>query len=90
MGVLIVTKEFQNNQVMTIDLHEYSVIDAKQKLTVFVKTAPKHIREIVVIHGYNHGTFLRDMVRKEFKNNRVERKLISLNQGITTLVLKVN
>lgn len=78
------------NQIITIDLHEYSVTDAKQKLQATLKFAPKETREIIVIHGYHGGTALRDMVRKEFKNKRIKRKYISLNPGITSLILSCN
>ena len=47
-----------------------------------------HNYEIEVIHGYTGGTALRDFVRREFTHPRIERKFLSLNQGITTLILK--
>lgn len=82
--------EFKQSQIITIDLHQYTVVDAKQKLQLAVTIAPHDIREIIVIHGYHRGTALRDMVRKEFKNKRVARKYISLNQGVTSLILNSN
>ena len=82
--------EFKENEIITIDLHQYTVDDAKQKLQLAVTIAPNEIREIVVIHGYHRGTALRDMVRKDFKNSRVVRKFLSLNPGITSLILKCN
>ena len=80
--------EFSENQILTIDLHNYTVNDAKQKLQLAVKIAPIEIREIVVIHGYHGGTALRDMVRKDFKSKRVSRKFIGLNPGVTSLILQ--
>lgn len=77
----------KENQILTVDLHEYTVTDAKKKLTFIISKAPKGTREIVVIHGYHRGTALKEMVRKEFKNKRVARKIIGLNQGITSLIL---
>ncbi len=89
VGVHLLTND-KENKVITIDLHEFTVIDAKKRLQNFVTTAPKEVKEIIVIHGYNGGTALRDMVRKEFKHKRVERKCLSLNQGVTSLILKCN
>lgn len=83
-------REFKDEQIITIDLHQYTVDDAKQKLQLAVTIAPSEIREIVVIHGYHGGTALRDMVRKDFKNSRVLRKFLSLNPGITSLILECN
>ena len=83
-------REFKDEQIITIDLHQYTVDDAKQKLQLAVTIAPSEIREIVVIHGYHRGTALRDMVRKDFKNSRVVRKFLSLNPGITSLILECN
>ena len=82
--------EYDENQIITIDIHNHTVSDAKQKLQLAVTIAPSKIREIVVIHGYHGGTALRDMVRKDFKNSRVLRKFLSLNPGITSLILECN
>lgn len=79
--------EFKENEILTIDIHNHTVYEAKQKLQLVVKIAPCEIKEIVVIHGYHGGTALRDMVRKEFKSKRIARKYLSLNPGITSLIL---
>ena len=79
--------EFKENEIITIDLHKHTVYAAKQKLQLVIEIAPSEIREIIVIHGYRRGTALRDMVRREFKNSRISRKYISLNPGITSLIL---
>lgn len=80
--------EFKENEVLTIDIHNHTVYDAKQKLQLVVKIAPSEIKEIVVIHGYHSGTALRDMVRNDFRSKRVARKYLSLNPGITSLILR--
>ena len=79
--------EFKENEIITIDLHKHTVYAAKQKLQLVIAIAPEEIREIVVIHGYRRGTALRDMVRKDFSDTRIARKYISLNPGITSLIL---
>ena len=71
-----------------IDLHGMTVSDAKRELTLLLNRAGKDCHEIEVIHGYTGGTALRDFVRREFTHPRIERKFLSLNQGITTLILK--
>lgn len=79
--------EFKENEIITIDLHKHTVYDAKQKLQLIIAIAPEEIKEIIVIHGYHRGTALRDMVRNDFDDSRIARKFLSLNPGITSLIL---
>lgn len=72
---------------ITIDLHGETTISARQKLQSRLNSLPKNTRELVVIHGYRSGTALQETVRK-FKHPKVERVIIGLNQGETTLLIK--
>lgn len=76
------------NEIMTVDLHDMQVAEAKKWLTAKVSGAPRGIKEIEVIHGYRNGTALMNMVRKSFNHPRVIRKALGMNQGSTTLILK--
>lgn len=73
---------------LTIDLHGKTVAEAKAELMRVIKTCPKHIKEIDVIHGYTKGQALQNLVRREFSHPRIERKIITMNNGSTTLILK--
>ena len=73
---------------MVIDLHGFTVYDGKKYLTQQVLSAPPIIREIVVVHGYHRGTAMMNMVRNDFKCRRISRKYISMNPGITSLIMK--
>lgn len=77
----------KENEIMYVDLHKLSVVMAKDVLTKSVLLAPSDVKEIVVIHGYHRGTELQQMVRKDFKCKKVARKYLSLNQGITVLIM---
>lgn len=79
--------EFKENEIITVDLHKHTVYAAKQKLQLVIAIAPDDIKEIIVIHGYRRGTALRDMVRNDFEDRRIARKFLSLNPGITSLIL---
>lgn len=70
-----------------IDLHGHTVESAKTLLNDTLKKLPKGVREVNVIHGYRGGTALRDMVRK-YSHPKIERKILGLNQGITTFIIK--
>ena len=70
------------------DIHGMRVLEAKRELETLIGRADKSIREIVVIHGYHGGSALKNMVRSELRNPRIQQKILSLNQGETTLLLK--
>lgn len=70
-----------------IDLHGYTVVQAKQKLEQLLKTLPNQYGQITVIHGYKAGTQLQVMVRKNLKSPRIRQKVLSLNPGETILYL---
>ena len=73
---------------LTVDLHNMNMAQAHAHLKAKLDHAPAHIKEVIVIHGYNSGTALQKMVRKDFKHPRVSRKILSLNPGITSFLLK--
>ncbi len=74
--------------VMEVDIHGLMAADAKARLEHLLSHAGPQVQEVVVIHGYSHGTVLRDMVRTQLKHPRIQSKLISLNQGQTRILLK--
>ena len=42
-----------------------------------------------VIHGYNHGTAIKDMINGRYKNNRIiERRPSLSNKGVTALICR--
>lgn len=78
----------KKEEVITIDLHDMILDEARYYLEKTVEEAPEYIKEIEVIHGYHKGKKILEMVRKEFKHKRVKRKYVTFNNGITRLVLK--
>lgn len=71
-----------------IDLHGMSVIEARRYLKTTLNSLPKHITTLRVIHGCNQGSELMKMVQKEFGHKRIERKILELNRGVTTFLLR--
>lgn len=71
-----------------LDLHGMRVWEAQQELDRALDRAGKEIKEVIVIHGYRGGKAIRDMVRNEFRHPRVKQKMLSLNDGQTTFLLK--
>lgn len=72
---------------MELDLHGLTSAEARAKLDDTLKTLPKDVGELTVVHGYRGGTALRDMVRR-YRNPKIERKVLGLNQGSTIFVIK--
>ena len=73
---------------LEVDIHGMHAAEAKRQLELLLGHVGKDIREVIVIHGYHRGKILQEMVRVELKHPRIQRKLLSLNSGETTLVLK--
>jgi len=73
---------------MEVDVHGMTTAEAKKKLERMIANLPAGKMEIDVIHGYRQGNELQNMVRKTLKSNRIKRKILSLNQGITTLMIE--
>ena len=84
---MMVTK---SGSTLTADLHGMQVAEAKTALERLISSADNGISEITVIHGYSGGQALANMVRNKLKHKRIERKILSMNQGETTLVIKEN
>lgn len=73
---------------LVIDLHEMTVAEAAYYLEKEIDTAPEYVKVIEIIHGFHKGNAILNMVRKEFKHPRIERKYLGLNAGITKFELK--
>lgn len=78
----------KENSVLEVDLHGLTAEDAKRRLEHLLSNAGPEIEEVRVIHGYNSGQALRDMVRVRLKHPRIASKLVTLNPGETRLLLK--
>lgn len=70
------------------DIHGMTVIEAKKALERLISSADKSVKEIEVIHGYSNGTALQTMIRTGLKHKRIKSKMLSMNPGITTIILK--
>ena len=78
-----------NTGILELDIHGMTRYQAKVYLDSQIKKAKSDIYRIRVIHGYQGGTQLRDLVRREYaKHPRIIRIEIGLNQGSTDLILR--
>ncbi len=79
----------EGNGFIEIDIHGMTKYQAKLCIDSQLKKAKGSLYRIRIIHGYQGGTELKDMVRREYqKHPKVLRLEIGMNQGSTELVLR--
>lgn len=78
----------RQGEFLIVDIHGMHSAQAKERLLWLLGHQCKGIAQVKVIHGYHTGRILRDMVRKELHHPRIQRKMLSLNDGETILILK--
>lgn len=71
-----------------IDIHGMYVEDAMEVLRKRVAAAPRHIEKIIVVHGYNRGTALKDAVRRFRAPRVIEVAPSFVNEGETVIWLR--
>ena len=72
-----------------IDIHGFSAEQAKRAIEFEIQRAPKNAEKILIVHGSNRGTVLRDMVRSELSSARIREIMPSFaNDGETMIFLK--
>jgi hypothetical protein len=74
---------------ITIDIHGYTVDEAKREIERTIAKSDKNVTEIVVIHGYHGGSRLKDLIQNPngIRSNRIRRRKYTMNQGETILEL---
>ena len=72
-----------------VDLHGLRQEEAIRVIDRAIASADPSTYQIQLIHGYNRGTSLRNMIYDEYRNEKTVKRIIpGDNQGITILVLK--
>lgn len=67
------------------DIHGMTAAEAKRALEQLLNTCDDSVREVDVIHGYTGGQALLNMVRRDLKHKRILSRMLSMNNGVTTL-----
>ena len=76
-------KENKGETKIIADVHGMSVRSAKRFINNILNVVRMNI-QLIVIHGYNHGTAIRDMINNHFENEHVVSKYIDKdNKGVT-------
>ena len=75
--------------ILELDLHGMNTYQAKIAIDSQLKRAKGSVYRLRLIHGYQGGTALRDMIRETYRHHlRVLRVELGLNPGETELVLR--
>ena len=72
--------------IVEIDLHGKNEYQARVTIDTALRRAKAGTYRLRIVHGYNGGTALRDMVRREYAGRVL--RVIPLDQGRTDLVLR--
>lgn len=74
--------------IVEIDLHGRNAYQARTAIDAALRRARPGTMRIRLIHGFNAGTALRDMIRAEYADHpKVRRLETRLGDGVTDLVL---
>ena len=94
LGVIFTEKELgrltiqsEETIVVTADVHGMKCAEAKRFINNLLNILCEAIK-VVIIHGYNHGTAIKEMLRNNFYNSRIKRMYgIPYNMGVTVMEL---
>lgn len=77
------------NPIVSVDLHGMFREDAVKAIDRALKASDDSTYQIKLIHGYNRGTSLKNMIMDEYRYHpKVLRVVPGDNLGITVLVLR--
>ena len=72
---------------VSLDLHGKTIEEARSELIYAIDSADLKYNGILVVHGFNSGTSLKNYVRDKFEHKLVDKK-IKVDAGRTLLILK--
>lgn len=80
---LEITEEMDGTVRITVDVHGMTCHEARRFINNIINLVRIAFR-LIIIHGYNHGTAIKDMLAQNFTNTHVaEQHADPWNQGVT-------
>ena len=77
------------NAIEEIDLHGMTLADARDALDEALRHVDMSVYRVRVIHGFNNGTAIQDMIRREYRfHYKVIRVARGPANGQTDLILR--
>lgn len=78
-----------HESVIEIDLHGKNAYQAEIAIDAALRRAGAATCRIRVVHGFNSGTALKELVQERYaRHPRVRRIATGLNRGVTELILR--
>lgn len=80
--------EFDERRIRIVaDVHDMKCNQARRFINNIINTV-RVAFQLIVIHGYNHGTAIKDMLAQNFSNTHITEKLADpYNQGVTHMLI---
>ena len=77
------------NKTLTVDLHGMKAHELKPRLEMMIESSRiGDCEKLILIHGFNNGTALRDIIRNDLKSSRIKKIQNGSNSGETVILLK--
>lgn len=84
---LIISESASGHIKIIADVHGMKCYEARRFINNIIGVVHADF-QLVVIHGYNHGTAIKEMLAQDFQNTHIsERFPDSYNQGITHMYI---
>ncbi|MBQ2775792.1 MAG: Smr/MutS family protein [Clostridia bacterium] len=77
-----------DNSTLTVDIHGMRERDAKFRLESLIDGGSADITKLIVIHGFNSGQVLKNLVATGLESNRIKKIVNGENSGQTVILLK--
>ncbi len=77
-----------DNSTLTVDIHGMRERDAKFRLESLIDGGSAEITRLVVIHGFNNGQVLKNLVTTGLESSRIKKIENGDNSGQTVILLK--
>ena len=77
------------NKTLTVDLHGMRANELKPRLETMIESNRiGDCEKLILIHGFNNGTALRDVIRNDLSSSRIKSIQNGSNSGETVILLK--
>jgi len=76
-----------DNEKFILDVHGLTIREVDTMLNKLIWDLDIVYKEVEIIHGFNYGTALREHLRNDYFNSKIDRILYFENPGRTSLFL---
>ena len=74
--------------IMELDLHGKNAYQARVAIDAALRRASSGVYRLRLIHGYRGGTAIRDMLWLTYGRRSQVKRMVSVSEGVTELVLR--